>query len=507
MKNLIKTILIFIVTNLILYKTTFGQNNLTVFGSQIVIDKPMVSSEFPSGYPASIGSTSLKKCSAIGLGRADIQEIYNAVSSSLNIPISPEGIPVMAGFFTSVSDGNQLQIVKEKTHGLCFAFHDESNLMLYYFEDNGNGKYEWVENLTTKIFSISDDLFISLQYCRFNPGSFPDKSTVYSFVCDSAGIVGDPDNSDLYVELSKDYKRQTGLFSLGMADSAILISCERPNSEYENCGGACMTFLPNSSCVMVANWDGFFVYTCQTDFGHCAAGAIDRRRRDEGLEFGVPIEFKMMRDFRDNFMTEYCESKQYIGFYYTFSKFAKMDIAMLWKYAAVLPELYSAMKNLTDESTDNVVITPELKEKVMEILHGHEDVEDPYFQSILVDVERDLEIYTGLRRSEIIAMLTPGEDCNTGRKPKPGDINSNRYFATVYASTNMDEIIVSYSVSGGRISFELFNSAAMLVTSVKNEKPSDKLSIATSGLQPGIYYYRINSDAGYEKIGKIVLVR
>lgn len=507
MKNLIKTILIFIVTNLILYKTTFGQNNLTVFGSQIVIDKPMVSSEFPSGYPASIGSTSLKKRSASGLGRADLQEIYNAVSSSLNVPVSPEGIPVMAGFFTSVSDGNQLQIVKEKTHGLCFAFNDESNLMLYYFEANGDGKYEWVENLTTKIFSISDDLFISLQYCRFNPGSFPDKSTVYSFVCDSAGIVADPGNSDLYVELSKDYKRQTGLFSLGMADSAILISCERPNAEYENCGGACMSFLPNTSCVMVANWEGFFVYTCQTDFGHCAAGAIDRRRRDEGLEFGAPVEFKMMRDFRDRFMTQSCEGKKYIGFYYTFSKFAKMDISMLWNYAAVLPELYSAMKNLTDESTDNVVITPELKEKVLEILHGHEDIQDPYFHSIISEVEHDLEIFTGLKRSEIINMLTPGEECNAGRKSKPGDINSSQNFASVYVNSNMDEIIVSYSVSGSRFSFELFNSAAILVASEKKQKASDKLSIPTVGLLPGIYYYRISSDAGYEKIGKIAIVR
>ncbi|MCX6275897.1 MAG: hypothetical protein NTV09_11900, partial [Bacteroidetes bacterium] len=250
----------------------------------------------------SIGSASLKKCSAVGLGRADLLEIYSAVSASLSIPVAPNGIPVMAGFFTTESEGSQLNIVKEKTQGLCFAFHDESDLNLYYFEANGNGKYEWVENLTTKIFSISDDLFISLQYCRFTPGTFPDKSTVYSFVCDSVGIIGDPDNSDLSVELSKDYKRQAGLFSLGMADSAILTSCERPNAEFNNCGGACLTFVTNSSCALVANLDGFIVYTCQTDGGHCAAGAVERRRRDEGLDFGVPVEFKMMRDFRDHFM-------------------------------------------------------------------------------------------------------------------------------------------------------------------------------------------------------------
>ncbi len=507
MKNLSKAILIFIVTNFMLFKTTFGQDNITVFESPLVIDNPMLISEFPSGYPASIGSSSLERSSAVGLGRTNLLEIYEAVSPSLIIEEVPNGIPVMAGFFTTDSEGSQMNIVKENTQGLCFAFHNGSDIMLYYFEANGNGKYEWIENLTTKIFSISDELFISLQYCRFSPGTFPDKSTVYSFVCDSIGIIGDPDNSDLTVEMSKDYKRQAGLFSLGMADSSILTSCEKPNAGSSNCLEVCLTYVPNASCALVANLEGFIVYTCRTNGGSCAAGSIDKRRRDEGLDLGVPVEFKMMRDFRDQFMNEYCEGKKYIGFYYTFSKFAKMDISMLWNYASVLPELYSAMKNLTDESTDNVVITPELLEKAMEILRGHEDIEDPYFRSIIASVESDLEIFTGLRRSEVIAMLTPGEECNTGRKSSPGQISSKHDFASAYFNSTLDEIVVSYSVSGSKVSFELFNSAAILVSSAKKEKSDDKFSIPAVGLLPGIYYFRISSDSGSEKIGKLAIVR
>ncbi|MCX6275894.1 MAG: hypothetical protein NTV09_11885, partial [Bacteroidetes bacterium] len=189
--------------------------------------------------------------------------------------------------------------------------------------------------MTTRINSYSENLFIALHYSYFSPGTYPEESTIFSFTCDTLGKVAEVDSSDLFVNLSRDYKRQTGLFALGMADSSILTGLETPNGGTSNCGNDCGRNVPNTHCLVTTdNW-GTTTYDCVASIGHCAAGALDRIARDGNVELGVPIKFKMMRDFRDKFMIQYCEGRKYTGFYYTFSKYARMGISMLWKYASV----------------------------------------------------------------------------------------------------------------------------------------------------------------------------
>jgi len=292
-----------------------------------------------------------------------------------------------------------------------------------------------------------------------------------------------------------------------MADSSVLAGIESPNVGSSNCGGACMTHVANSTCAYVTDVAGFFIYVCRTDMGQCAAGSIDKRARDSNIDLGVPIKYKKMRDFRDTFLSKYCEGRRYTGYYYTFSKYAKLSIAMLWKYAALLPEIYSAMDNLADGTTDKIIVTSSLKEKVLEILMAHKDVGDSYFQTILNEVAADMEAFEGLRRSEVISLLTLYGNCGGERKAIAGNEVMQNYFASVSNEPSQNELVINYSISGSNMLFELFSTTSKLVATLSNPSSKQKIYYPTSSLLPGVYIYRIRSDAGYEKTGKVVVIR
>ncbi|CAN5687998.1 hypothetical protein BH11BAC1_BH11BAC1_29290 [soil metagenome] len=507
MKNLTKPILILIFSYALFSSTVFGQRNITVFNTPVNLFAPMVKGEFPTGYPVSIGASHVRDCLASGLKSTNLREIYSAVVNSVNEPTSPNGSPVLGAFFTTEYDGDTLSVMKDKTHGFCFGFHSDSTLTLFYYEVNALGKYDRVENLTTRINSINENIFLALHYSHFSSGLFPDKSTVFRFVCDSIGSIGNVEPLELEMALSRDYKRQSGLFPLGMADSLVIIGSAGPNTGESNCGGPCLTTVANSTCVMVANTNGFVVYTCQTNIGHCAAGGMDRKAKDENIVLGVPIKYNTMREFRDRFMIKYCEGRKYTGFYYAFSKYAKMSISMLWKYASILPDLYTAMENLSDETGNKIIVTPALKEKVLEILNDHADVGDAYFKSILKEVAEDMEAYEGIKKNDLISLLTPYGNCTGERKAINEAGTEQGYFVSVFGNPGKDEIIANYSVPGSRIKFELYNSTAGLVISMTKSSPKQKLNISTSSLAPGVYIYRISSDSGYENIGKVVVIK
>ena len=506
MKNPTKKILILIFLMSSAIYAVFGQSDVSVFNEHVLVQVPVNKREFATGYPLSLGAQHLKECAARNVSTADLTKIFNAVSNEMEQPDPPMGIPVLGAFFTTQTGDDPLKIVRSKTHGFCFAVHFENTLTVYYYEKSDNDKFVRVDNLTTRINSYSENLFIALHYSSFSPGTYPEESTIFTFFCDTLGKVTQVDSSDLFVNLSRDCKRQTGLYALGMADSSILAGCESPNGGTSNCGNDCHMAVENTHCLVTTdNW-GTTYYDCIPGVGHCAAGVLDRKARNENVLIGVPIKFKMMRDFRDKFMIQYCEGRKYTGFYYVFSKYAKMSISMLWKYASVLSELYSAMENLSDESTDKVIFTPSLREKVLEILHDHNDVGNPYFQSILVEVEKDMEKFTGLKRSEVIAMLSPYGSCSGQRQALAEQSGDNPYYAAVYDNPGYHEIVVNYSVSGSRIKFELFSTTARLISSINDAPPQQKLSISTSKLDPGIYLYRISSDSGYEKVGKVSVI-
>lgn len=485
----------------------FAQNSITIFNTLISINASKLTSEFPSGYPLSIGASHLNHIEYNSLSTAAMRDVFNAARNKMNETQIPDGIPVLGKFFTTQYNGLSDFISYDSTHALCFGFQKNNSIILCYFEIGQAGKFNHISALDTRINALPDDLFISLHYANFSPGSFPDKSTVYSFIGDTLGYADVSDSADMIVALSRDYQRLTGLFPRGMADSLVLTGCDQPNGGYSKCGGKCQQSLPNTHCTYVMDSHGNGSEQCVSGNDRCAAGAIERRVHESNLDIGVPIKFKMMRDFRDKFMASYCEGRKYTGFYYIFSKYAKMDISMLWKYASVLPELYAAMENLTDESTDNIVITPALKEKVLEILQDHKDEGDSYFRSVLNEVAADMEAYEGLKRSELISLLTPYGNCSGERKTIAGQEHSNSFFASAYYNPGHDEIVVNYAVSGSRIKFELFSSSSGLVSEEVNMLSRQKRSISALHLKQGIYYYRISSDSGYEKVGKVAVIK
>ena len=500
-KLLLLTLLIF---GLVMLFTScaLAQNDITVFGQPVTLNQPLLKSQFGDGFPLSIGATSVMNCVAKNLSSNDILNINKAVKNAINMQNPPTGTPVFTAFFTTQTGADSSSIIKNSTHAFCMGLHTDSVLTLYYYEKDFLGNFLSIKNLTTKINYSSEEVLLALHYSHFTAGTFPANSTVFSFFADTQLPVRYADESDMIIALSKDSKRVAGLNVLGMGDSLVLANLNINGQVF--CPSPCPDHTPNSGCL--EDWDDLGIhYNCGVA-ATCGAASAQRRAQEEHIDLGVDFKFKLMRQFRDGFMTKYCEGKKYIGFYYAFSRYAKMNISMLWKYAAVLPALYDAIDNLSDNNTDKVIFTSSLKDKVIEILDAHSDVKNTYLQSVFAEVKADMERFVGMKRSQIIAMLTPANACNGVRKGSTDEIR-NRQFVTVYEDPDLKQIIVNYVVPGTSVKFELYSSAGKLITTISNVSASQKLNISTEKLNSGVYLYRLISDVGYESAGKVAIVK
>ncbi|MCB9904832.1 MAG: hypothetical protein H6831_10530 [Planctomycetes bacterium] len=117
----------------------------------------------------------------------------------------------------------------------------------------------------------------------------------------------------------------------------------------------------------------------------------------------APPPYATLWEFRDEFLASYQRGVQYKNRYYILSRFAKMDVASALKYSEFYPLAVQAIDILMNESSDAVVITPELFAASIDIIELHRDIENQLVQDALDSAEEDLNEYIGLTRSQFIS--------------------------------------------------------------------------------------------------------
>jgi hypothetical protein len=142
----------------------------------------------------------------------------------------------------------------------------------------------------------------------------------------------------------------------------------------------------------------------------CALQQLAHAEKAQGRNLAIDSKLDHLRQFRDSFLRCYEEGNEYIKMYYAFGEFVKTDPASLLQSVAALTHLYNAVEALQNGKENAVIVTPELHRCLSAIIANHREVKDQRLQKMLDRVERDLNRFQGMRKSELLSLLRPASE-------------------------------------------------------------------------------------------------
>ena len=112
-------------------------------------------------------------------------------------------------------------------------------------------------------------------------------------------------------------------------------------------------------------------------------------------------------DFRDDFLSQSQNGREYIDAYYLWSvESSGIDLVDLPLYVGIMPEISAAMATLEEGADETVVIDTALLQEALTIISlERTKTSNSTVLSILDRVEQDLVLYSGLSRSDFLALF------------------------------------------------------------------------------------------------------
>jgi hypothetical protein len=224
-----------------------------------------------------------------------------------------------------------------------------------------------------------------------------------------------------------------------------------------------------------------------------------------------------LRQFRDDFLRRYEEENDYIAMYYAFGEFVKADPASLLQSVAALPHLYKAVNALQSGNANEVVVTPELHRSLSAIIATHREVKDPRLQNMLDRVERDLNRFQGVHKSELLSHLRPVDgalDASAGAN-LPEDFALAQNVPNPFNPETTIEYAIPAKVSGKvRVTLRIYNLLGQPVrTLVDEEKSPGRYHVVWDGkneagvrVSSGVYFYTIAAGS-FKATKKMAMLR
>ncbi|HYV55793.1 MAG TPA: hypothetical protein VE933_14495, partial [Chitinophagaceae bacterium] len=117
MKKFVKHIALYFVVLVLCSGSLFAQSSISVFGSLVTLNAPIIKKEFPSGYPRSIGANAVRNYTTRNLNTNILSVLYHTVEADITQQVSPVGTPVFSAFFTTQYGNDTASIIKYLTHG------------------------------------------------------------------------------------------------------------------------------------------------------------------------------------------------------------------------------------------------------------------------------------------------------------------------------------------------------------------------------------------------------
>jgi hypothetical protein len=249
----------------------------------------------------------------------------------------------------------------------------------------------------------------------------------------------------------------------------------------------------------------------------CALQQLARAEKAQGRELAVDSKLDHLRQFRDDFLRRYEEGNDYIAMYYAFGEFVKADPASLLQSVAALPHLYKAVNALQSGNANEVVVTPELHRSLSAIIATHREVKDPRLQNMLDRVERDLNRFQGVHKSELLSHLRPVDgalDASAGAN-LPEDFALAQNVPNPFNPETTIEYAIPAKVSGKvRVTLRIYNLLGQPVrTLVDEEKSPGRYHVVWDGkneagvrVSSGVYFYTIAAGS-FKATKKMAMLR
>ncbi len=346
------------------------------------------------------------------------QSEMTSILRGLAVPAERVGSPPrthMVYVFSSDADGRGDQLDKSDVHGVLL-FADQPNAepghdvayAVDYFEPDRAGTLERIESISCTMHQPPgiDDIR-ALHYATFDPTALPAHSTIYEFRSDSFSRLATSRDADreLRFRLLGDQSRWGGLHTAGLYGRELYTSFALMLDNDPTpgiCGNMDGCQAGDSDCVP----DPIAGYTCQEvspPDGSCTA--VAEALAASRLPMSERVNFGTLRLLHEDLLRQSSKGRDYIATYYTLTMFARTDRRVLWKYLKALPHFNRAIGALLVGSDDEIIVTPQLRDAVVELVHDHRDIDDSRLQLALDVVERDIKMFAGQRRVPILEAM------------------------------------------------------------------------------------------------------
>ncbi len=370
---------------------------ITLFGNPLTLAAPLDVYEHDTNFLQLLNLDQVHVVASLNTTNSDMNSIFSVLMQSTPGP-APTGTPVRLLIYSTVPDAST-NVPSSLTHAFSVFMLNQAQMTQFYYEKVGT-HFSEVPSLRAQIDgNIDYDVVRAIHFAAIGNNGFPQQSTMYVFEGTLANQIAFTNTQHSLTEVfAADHFRQWGFDTAGLRGDTLYAFYSLPIAA-SHCGNINECDEGINKCSVGGECDGDNQDTCTATEAANAAETQD-------INLGVNFNFSLMRNFRDTFLRKCAQGRDYIGFYYAFGGFVKLDPASLVQYANVLPPLYTAMNALMTNSGNPVIVTSDLQTNAQAIIDNHRDVSNPFFQNILNRLESDLDYYAGMNRSNLLATLT-----------------------------------------------------------------------------------------------------
>lgn len=375
-----------------------------VFDTTIRLNTQLVSKDHHPSFLQLINVNNLYSTVGHNLTPAQISKITSALLSKTNENKSINNV-VQLYLYTNVSVPNHSVITTDNTHAFSIFSLRNNSVDHLYFEKDISSTYQKIPTLSKEVdgaYSVDD--IRMLHFAKTGKMGIPKQSTIYEFA-----VLKDND-PNLRRNFSKNFRitlldnndRNWGASTIGLYGDEIYKPLMDDKPTPDTCGPDPGCPTGNTGCYTdpIAGTKKY----CETDDDGCLAATLARNFSN------LFVDMKRMWNIRDGFLAKYELGRKYIKYYYIGSLFVKLDNNALQTYSKLLPDLYRSIDLLLSQGNeDSVIVTSRMHQNINELIRIHKDVNNSRFQEILNSIEKDINVFKGMKKSEFTGMLDNGK--------------------------------------------------------------------------------------------------
>ena len=379
--------------------------SVQILGETVSVNSVPVVSNHDPRYLEVVGLDSLRYVAFNHLGPDEIEGIRQAfLGGGKNTHPSERLVFIYA--YTTNAAANPLVISGADAHAVSVITTNGNALLHSYFERQSDGGFRRIASVPNGLDGyLNMDEIRMLHFAASEGSSLPRQSTIYEFRSTSLPTldIQQSRNRTLMTTLLLDQSRNGGSRTVGLYGDSLYAALRADDEPGTGSCGNAQLCPPGGDGTCVP--DDIAGYRCDLGGGDgggdgCAGAQLSVFAETSAIGLPTPIEFRSIVSFRDQFLARSDTGKRYIGYMYVFSQFAKMDEAYLLKYASIVGPLQESIQTLMSGPDHAVVVSKDLRRQAQEIIDAHKDIQNSDFQDILMRMQEDLEVLTGLDKEK-----------------------------------------------------------------------------------------------------------